>query len=72
VVVTSDRELRSRVREHAGRGIEVRAVSSVFEDAKPVRRRSPAKRQVHGGLPAGHEVITRELEGIWIPKEGER
>jgi predicted RNA-binding protein with PIN domain len=72
VVVTSDRELRSRVREHAGRAIDVRGVSSVFEDAKPVRRRSPVKRQAHGGLPAGHEVITRELEGIWIPKEGER
>jgi predicted RNA-binding protein with PIN domain len=72
VVVTSDRELRSRVREHAGRGIEVRGVSSVFEDAKPVRRRSAPKRQAHGGLPAGHEVITRELEEIWIPKEGKR
>jgi predicted RNA-binding protein with PIN domain len=71
VVVTSDRELRSRVREHAGRGIEVRGVSSVFEDAKPLRRRAPAKSHPHGGLPAGHEGITREMEAIWIPEEEE-
>jgi predicted RNA-binding protein with PIN domain len=69
VVVTSDRELRSRVREHAGRGIEVRGASSMFEDAKPVRGRVRARHQAHGGLPAGHEVITRELEGLWLPDE---
>jgi predicted RNA-binding protein with PIN domain len=31
VVVTSDRELRSRVREHAGRSVDVRPVSTVFD-----------------------------------------
>ena len=72
VVVTSDRELRSRVREHAGKTIEVLPVSSIFEDARPSkRRRRPSARHPHGGLPAGHETITRELERIWLPEEGE-
>jgi len=71
VVVTSDRELRSRVREHAGRAIDVRPVSTVFEAAAPARPRRGPKRHPHGGLPSGHENITRELEDIWLPKEDE-
>lgn len=70
VVVTSDRELRSRVREHAGRSVDVRPVSTVFESATPpVGSRRPPRRLAHGGLPKGHENITRELEDIWLPKE---
>jgi predicted RNA-binding protein with PIN domain len=71
-VVTSDRELRSRVREHAGRSIDVRPVSSVFEEAitAPSARR-PARRHPHGGLPSGHETITRELENLWLDGEKE-
>lgn len=69
VVVTSDRELRSRVREHAGRSVEVRPVSTVFEAAEPARPRRAPRRHPHGGLPSGHESITRELEDIWLPKE---
>lgn len=73
VVVTSDRELRSRVREHAGRSIDVRPVSTVFEAAVPTDgRRRPARRHSHGGLPKGHETITRELEDIWLHDEEER
>jgi predicted RNA-binding protein with PIN domain len=72
VVVTSDRELRSRVREHAGRGIEVRTVGSVFEDAKPTQRRRRDPGDSGGGLPAGHQVITREMEAIWLPPEKEK
>jgi hypothetical protein len=71
VVVTSDRELGSRIREHAGRSVDVRPVSSVFETASPVRPRRPPRRHPHGGLPSGHETITRELEEIWLPKEDE-
>jgi hypothetical protein len=71
-VVTSDRELRSRVREHAGRSIEVLPVSTVFEGAQPARRRRPARGHPHGGLPSGHENITRELTEIWLPEEDER
>jgi len=72
VVVTSDRELRSRVREHAGRSIDVRPVSSVFEAARSAAtvRRSP-RRHPHGGLPKGHETITRELEDLWLDGEKE-
>lgn len=69
-VVTSDRELRSRVREHGGRAVEVFPVSRLFEEAKPRRRRT-ATRHAHGGLPRGHETITRELEDIWLPREGD-
>jgi predicted RNA-binding protein with PIN domain len=70
VVVTSDRELRSRVREHAGRSIDVRPVSTIFEaTSPPASARRPARRHPHGGLPKGHENITRELEDIWLPKE---
>ncbi len=69
VVVSSDRELRSRVREHAGRSIEVRPTSTIFEDAKPRRSRRPPRRHPQGGLPPGHEVITRELTDIWLPEE---
>jgi hypothetical protein len=67
VVVTSDRELRSRVREHAGRSIDVRPVSSVFEAAAPPdATRRPARRQPHGGLPQGHDAITKELTDLWL------
>jgi predicted RNA-binding protein with PIN domain len=68
VVVTSDRELRSRVREHAGRSVDVRPVSTLFEAAKGRRRRKPDRR-APGGLPAGHETITAELEDLWLPKK---
>jgi predicted RNA-binding protein with PIN domain len=72
VVVTSDRELRSRVREHAGRSIDVRPVASVFEEAVPsASARRPARRHPHGGLPKGHETITRELEDLWLDGEKE-
>lgn len=72
VVVTSDRELRSRVREHAGRSIDVRPVPTVFEEARPpAATRRAARRHPHGGLPKGHETITRELEDLWLDGEKE-
>jgi predicted RNA-binding protein with PIN domain len=68
VVVTADRELRSRVREHAGRSIDVRPVTTLFEEAKGRRRREPG-RQSTGQLPTGHESITAELASLWLPKK---
>lgn len=66
-VVTSDRELRHRVREHAGRSTDVLPCSTLFESAPQTKakRRSPS-RDAHGGLPKGHKRITAELEDIWL------
>lgn len=70
-IVTADRELKSRVREHKGRSTVTLPTSTLFEEAEQTKakRRSPA-RQAHGGLPRGHADITRELSDVWLPKEG--
>lgn len=70
-IVTADRELKSRVRERKGRSTTMLPVSTLFEDAEQTRarRRMPA-REAHGGLPRGHERITRELEDLWLNGEG--
>jgi predicted RNA-binding protein with PIN domain len=70
-VVTSDRELRSRVREHAGRSVQVLPASALFEQAPAThgRRLRTDARHPHGGLPTGHEDVTRELTDIWLSKE---
>lgn len=72
-VVTSDRELRSRVRERKGRATPVLPSSTLFDEARPARRqgRTPSGRHPHGGLPRGHEKITDELKDLWLP-EGEK
>jgi predicted RNA-binding protein with PIN domain len=72
-IVTADRELKSRVRERKGRSTVALPVSAVFEAAELTRakRRTP-QREAHGGLPAGHDAITKELEKMWLPKEGSR
>lgn len=69
-VVTADRELKSRVRERKGRSTVALPVSTLFESA-PVTKapRRPAARHAHGGLPAGHDRITKELEDLWL-KDG--
>jgi predicted RNA-binding protein with PIN domain len=70
-IVTADRELKSRVRERKGRSTEMLPVSTLFEGAEQTHaKRRPARRQAHGGLPAGHAKITKELEDVWLPKEG--
>lgn len=68
-VVTSDRELRSRVRERAGRSTEVLRCSTLFESAPQTRARRPARGDTRDGLPEGHTEITRELEGVWLSGE---
>lgn len=72
-VVTSDRELRSRVRERKGRSTEVLPCSTLFEaaPARVGRRRGPRRDGPHGGLPRGHEEITRELEARWLDEDEE-
>jgi len=67
VLVTADRELKSRVRERRGRSTEALPCSTLFESAGPARaeRRAP-QREAHGGLPAGHDAITKELTDIWL------
>jgi len=69
-IVTADRELKSRVRERKGRSTVMLPTSVLFEAAEQVHaKRRPAQQEAHGGLPAGHKGITRELADIWLPKE---
>lgn len=67
VLVTADRELKSRVRERRGRSTEALPCSTLFESAEPTKakRRAP-QREAHGGLPAGHDAITKELTDMWL------
>jgi hypothetical protein len=70
-IVTADRELKSRVRERKGRATAILPVSTLFESAELTHaKRRPPRRDSHGGLPAGHERITKELEDVWLPREG--
>jgi hypothetical protein len=69
-IVTSDRELRSRVRERKGRSTEVLPCSTLWESAQQRHaKRPPRKGDPHGGLPSGHEKITRELESYWLDED---
>lgn len=71
-VVTSDRELRHRVREHRGRSTDFLPSSALWEAAQPTHaKRRPTRQHPHGGLPAGHEKITRELEETWLKDDEE-
>jgi hypothetical protein len=72
-MVTADRELKSRVRERKGRSTVALPVSTVFESAPQTKaKRRPPTREAHGGLPAGHDAITRELEKLWLEREDEK
>jgi predicted RNA-binding protein with PIN domain len=71
-VVTADRELRHRVRERAGRRTEVLPSSTLWESAPNARaKRRTGRQHPHGGLPKGHEKITRELEERWLDHDEE-
>ena len=67
VLVTADRELKSRVRERRGRSTEALPCSTLFESAEgaKAKRRAP-QCDAHGGLPSGHDAITKELTDIWL------
>ncbi len=72
-IVTADRELKSRVRERKGRSTLMLPCETLFESAEQThkKRRAP-QRAAHGGLPKGHADITKELEDVWLPKEGQK
>jgi len=69
-VVTSDRELQSRVREHV-KGAKVLPSPSLFDEAKPAARARGGSRGGPGGtsagLPKGANRITEELKDLWLP-----
>ncbi|HEY5432676.1 MAG TPA: hypothetical protein VIL06_04625, partial [Coriobacteriia bacterium] len=70
-IVTADRELKSRVREHKGRSTVTLPTSTLFDGAEQSHaKRRPVQHQAHGGLPKGHADITKELRDVWLPKEG--
>ncbi len=71
-IVTADRELKSRVREHKGRRTAVLPPATLFEAAPQTKAKRRVPRDARGGLPAGHDAITKELEKMWLPKEGSR
>ena len=67
VLVTADRELKSRVRERRGRSTEALPCATLFESALQTKaKRRPGGRHAHGGLPPGHDAITKELTDIWL------
>lgn len=67
ILVTADRELKSRVRERRGRSTQALPCATLFEAAELAKaKRRPAQRLPHGGLPRGHESITKELSDIWL------
>lgn len=70
VLVTSDRALAERVRAHAPAGCEVRPRETLFEVARPAKRRR-SRRYPAGsvGIPAGGNSITEELKKIWLEDE---
>jgi hypothetical protein len=69
LVVTSDRELRDRVREAASGPVEFKGCSHLFEERT---RRAPRRRGAGrfpastAGLPKGANKITEELKGVWL------
>ncbi len=65
-VVTSDRELRDRVRTVAGGRTPLFRCSALFEDTRPTRRGRRPTGGVDEGLPKGHAAITADLATEWL------
>lgn len=69
-VVTSDRELQSRVKENV-KGAKVLPSSSLFDEAKAPERAHGGRRGGTGGstagVPSGANSITEELKDLWLP-----
>jgi hypothetical protein len=72
VLVTSDRGLADRVRDHLGRSVEVRPRESCFEASRPTKpRRGAGSVARDEGLPKGANRITEELKDLWLTEEGD-
>lgn len=69
-VVTSDRELQSRVKEHV-KGARVMPSSSLFEEVRPVSRDRGGTRASGDAerTPKGANRITEELKDLWLPPD---
>jgi predicted RNA-binding protein with PIN domain len=70
-VVTSDRGLAGRVREHVGAQVDVRPREVAFESARGAasakKRRGSVAREA--GLPPGANSITEEMKRHWLDGE---
>jgi hypothetical protein len=69
VLVTSDRALADRVRNHLGRNLDVRPREVCFEASRPPKGRRRGHIAGNVGLPKGANSITEELKGIWLPED---
>lgn len=68
-VVTSDRELQARVKEHA-KGAKVLPSSALFDEARPASRPGSGRRGgTTNALPKGANRITEELKDLWLPPD---
>ena len=70
VVVSSDRELATRVNGIAAGRVEVRESSGCFEAARG-KQRSASRGSIarDAGLPRNANAITRELKDLWLDEE---
>ncbi len=66
VLVTSDRGLADRVRDHLGRSVEVRPREVCFEGTRPSKRGRNGSVRRDVGLPKGANRITEELKELWL------
>lgn len=71
-LVSSDRELASRVETHSEHGWAVRPRETLYESALGRARRGGKRYPAStAGLPKGANKITEELKGLWLTNEGE-
>lgn len=69
VLVTSDQGLADRVRDHLGKGVEVRSREVCFEAARPKNRPRGGSVPRDVGLPKGANRITEELKDLWLGED---
>lgn len=71
VLVSSDRELASRVGIHAPHGMETRGRETLFDAAGRGRARRRGSRYPAStvGLPKGANKVTEELKALWLGGE---
>ncbi len=73
LLVSSDRELVSRVHTHASHGFESRGRESLFAVAASGRARTGSKRYPAStaGMPKGANKVTEELKALWLTEDEE-